>query len=293
MSKMSPRPVSQALWIVFSLCLFGAVSAASDKVIVTEATTVYSAPNVENMTSFSLRPGQSVEVDSRATSDGFRKVYIPGLKALKSGYVLDVDYRRWVDETNESPFRPRRRWSLWAGPVYSYLYESSRETSTSLGASYAISSFSGGTLFYALGVQYQINPQWSVLLGFVNRTVDISGSATEQDTQTSTSYKVGQSFIGAKASVRYRPEDSNHWEIEGQAEYSSGESVTLTTVNGPQFPADAVKVGTYFLLLAGAVDHIKISPHWSFDPRLLAGGVISTNPVIFDGEVEGDLKYSF
>lgn len=268
---------------------FSVLARATTSITVSRATAVYSSPKFENMTSYTLRVGQIVEVDNDSLVDGYRKVFIATPKGLKTGYVLDSDYRAWSAEQTDSP----RRWSVWVAPIYSYLIQGDRVFTTNMNSTYSISNFTGGTLFFAGGGEYQWSSNWSAIFGVVRRTSSTSGNATEQDSGLVTKYQVDQTFIGGIGGLRYRPDGWNHWRFDGQLEYSKGESISLATLNGPPLDSSSIKLGKYFVMTGGIVYDFVLSQHWSLDPGIRAGAVLSTVPITSDLEAEIDLKYSF
>ena len=225
--------------------------------------------------------------------NGFRHILIVSPQHRKLAYILNSDYQNWLSHRYERERQNSHKWTAWAGPIYSFVYEVPRTVTTNLNASYNISAFSGSAIYYALGAEYAMSDQWSFRFGFVQRMVDVSGSAVEQDTGYATEYRTTQSFIGALAGFRYRPNGWQNLRFGMRVEYSHGENVSLTTLSGPPIDTTDVQTGTYFVLSGGLNYTWHFSRRWSLVPSVRLGANASMNPVTLMLEGETDLAYTF
>ena len=265
---------------------------AYKKWVVPEDTILYSRPSLSSITDDQIASGAQVVVSSRVIN-GFRHILIVSHQQKRFAYILDTDYKDWLSHRYEPGQKNNHKWSAWAGPVYSFVYELPRTITTNLNASYSISAFSGSAIYYALGAEYAMSNQWSFRFGLVQRMVDISGSAVEQGTGASTAYRTTQSFIGALAGFRYRPSGWQNLRFGMRVEYSHGENVSLTTLSGPPIDTTDVQTGTYFVLSGGLNYTWQFSRRWSLVPSVRLGANASMSPVVLMLEGETDLAYTF
>ncbi len=277
------------IFLVISMIFACSWAQASERWTVPEETALYSRPSFESISDDQLEPGAQIYVSSNPIM-GFRHVLIlPAAKQTRRlAYILESDYQGWLKQKYESD-----RWAVWAGPIYSFIYEPPRSVTTNLNATYTISPFSGSAFFYALGASYKMSNNWRFRFGFVQRTVNVSGSVIEQDIPATSEYSIVQSFFGVLAGLRYTPAGWTHFRVDMQAEYSQGQHVSLTTISGAPLDTSALQLGGFFVLSTGFDYQWRLSPHWSLEPALRMGINTSISPIILSLEGESDLAYSF
>ncbi len=282
-------------WLVFFVLLGVSIRAyAFRKMVVPQDTNLYSRPTIMSIENRQLTVGRRVVIAEHSYR-GFRHILIerPGSgansKAIKGrlAWILESDYQSWLHRQ-----RRNDRWALWAGPIYSYVYEAPRSVTTSVNDSYAFSQFTGGALYYALGGEYRESGRMSWRLGFVQRSMDVSGSTVEQSTDYTSEYDIKQTFVGLIGGFRFTPRGWKHWKFDATAEFSQGEHVNITAISGPAVNNSLIKTATYFVLSGGFDYAYRLSSNWSLLPAVRMGVVASTNPFILTLESEIDLAYS-
>jgi hypothetical protein len=293
-----PGVILCGLLITFSLipCVY-----AQRLATVTAETEVYSRPDIDSNVVHTLVFGDQIRVSAKEES-GFRRIqYTVGNKARR-GYILleDVGSLQNVKKLPKGYVNPavknanlKRSGAYFTG-IYSYQYQGKRELQTTADSIYEVSEFTGSTLFFGLGYEYQYDPSWALRAGVVMREVDMQGDALPKGgAGAGNRFQLLESFVGAEVGLRFSPASWGRWSFLAAFEYSSGTAIELKVLSGPPILQNELEKPVLGLLYGAIAYRYGLGSRWTFEPAIRGGAVVTTDPVTILVEASGSAIYHF